>query len=83
MRRKPAISLLLLAIAIAGGTWYVRSRPRVPPPETIAGAFIRNVEGRIAALEASAGTPAAEDAAELREVLRLGRQLLTGTEVAS
>ena len=55
----------------------------LPPPETIAGAFIRNVEGRIAALEASAGTPAAEDAAELREVLRLGRQLLTGTEVAS
>jgi len=65
-----------------------RSRPpltggALPPPETIAGAFIRNVEGRIAELEASGGIAAADEAAELREVLRLGRGLLTGTEVAS
>ena len=50
----------------------------LPPPDTIAGAFIRDVEGRIAELEAS---DQAADAAELRDVLRLGRLLLTGHEV--
>jgi exonuclease SbcD len=50
----------------------------LPPPDTIAGAFIRDVEGRIAELEAS---DHAADAAELRDVLRLGRLLLTGHEV--
>jgi hypothetical protein len=54
----------------------------LPPAETISGAFIRNVEGRIAELEASGETAEAEDAAELREVLRLGRRLLAGAEVA-
>jgi DNA repair exonuclease SbcCD nuclease subunit len=54
----------------------------LPPPETIAGAFIRNVEGRIADLEASGGAAEAEEASELREVLRLGRRLLAGAEVA-
>jgi DNA repair exonuclease SbcCD nuclease subunit len=51
----------------------------LPPPDTIAGAFIRDVEGRIAELEAS---DEAADAAELRDVLRLGRLLLAGHEVA-
>jgi exonuclease SbcD len=50
----------------------------LPPPDTIAGAFIRDVEGRITELEAS---DQAADAAELRDVLRLGRLLLTGHEV--
>jgi exonuclease SbcD len=50
----------------------------LPPPDTIAGAFIRDVEGRIAELEAS---DQVADAAELRDVLRLGRLLLTGHEV--
>jgi exonuclease SbcD len=50
----------------------------LPPPDTIAGAFIRDVEGRIAELEAS---DHADDAAELRDALRLGRLLLTGHEV--
>jgi exonuclease SbcD len=50
----------------------------LPPPDTIAGAFIRDVEGRIAELEAS---DHAAEAAELRDVLRLGRLLLTGHEV--
>jgi DNA repair exonuclease SbcCD nuclease subunit len=54
----------------------------LPPPETIAGAFIRNVEARIAELEASGETARAEEASELREVLRLGRRLLAGREVA-
>ena len=53
----------------------------LPPPETIAGAFIRDVEGRIAALEGSGDTAAAREADELRDVLRLGRLLLAGHEV--
>ncbi len=59
----------------------------LPPPETIAGAFIRTVEDQIAALDGtpgtdgSPGTPAAGDADELRDVLRLGRLLLAGREV--
>jgi len=48
-------------------------------PETIAGAFIRDVEGRIAELEGSGSTA---EAAELRDVLRLGRLLLAGHEVS-
>jgi DNA repair protein SbcD/Mre11 len=55
----------------------------LPPAETIAGAFIRNVEGRIAELEASGADPATAEAEaeELRDVLRLGRLLLAGQEV--
>jgi hypothetical protein len=51
----------------------------LPPADTISGAFIRDVEGRIAELEAA---DKAADAAELRDVLRLGRLLLAGHEVA-
>lgn len=53
----------------------------LPPAETIAGAFIRNVEGRIADLEASGDDVAAREAEELRDALRLGRLLLAGQEV--
>ena len=58
----------------------------MPSPDTIAGAFIRDLEARIAELEAAppgegAGDPAAE-AAELRDALRLGRLLLAGHEVS-
>jgi DNA repair exonuclease SbcCD nuclease subunit len=64
----------------------------LPPADTIAGAFIRELEARIAELEAAASTdgsgpegtgrdPAAE-AAELRDALRLGRLLLAGHEVS-
>ena len=53
----------------------------LPPAETISGAFIRNVEGRIADLEASGDEPAEREAGELRDVLRLGRLLLAGQEV--
>ena len=64
-----------------------RSRPplttgALPPPETIAGAFVRNVEARIAELEAADGQAGDDEATELREVLRLGRRLLAGAEVA-
>lgn len=53
----------------------------LPPAETISGAFIRNVEGRIADLEASGDGTAMQEAEELRDVLRLGRLLLAGQEV--
>ncbi len=53
----------------------------LPPEETIAGAFIRNVEGKIADLEASGDDMARREAEELRDVLRLGRLLLAGSEV--
>ena len=53
----------------------------LPSADTIAGAFIRNVEGRIAELEAEGAEPALAEAAELRDVLRLGRLLLAGHEV--
>jgi DNA repair exonuclease SbcCD nuclease subunit len=59
---------------------------QLPSAETIAGAFIRDLEARIAELEATpaddgVGDPAAE-AAELRDALRLGRLLLAGHEVS-
>jgi DNA repair protein SbcD/Mre11 len=50
----------------------------LPPPDTVAGAFLRDLEGRIAELEAAG---AAEDAGELRDALRVGRLLLAGHEV--
>lgn len=53
----------------------------LPPAETITGAFIRNVEGRIADLEATDDELAVQEASELRDVLRLGRLLLAGQEV--
>ena len=50
----------------------------LPGVDTISGAFIRDVEARIAELENSADP---EPARELRDVLRLGRLLLSGHEV--
>jgi DNA repair exonuclease SbcCD nuclease subunit len=45
----------------------------LPPPDTIAGAFLRDLEGRIEAAEATGDEANAADA---REILRLGRLLL-------
>jgi DNA repair exonuclease SbcCD nuclease subunit len=61
----------------------------VASPDTVLGAFIRDLEARIAEVEAAdgdgAGGAAAPDpegpAGELRDALRLGRLLLSGTEV--
>jgi DNA repair exonuclease SbcCD nuclease subunit len=50
----------------------------IPPSDTILGAFIRDTEARIAAAEADGR---AAEAAEARDVLRLGRLLLSGHEV--
>ena len=59
----------------------------LPSPDTIAGAFIRDLEARIAELEAAptaetGGADHSEEAAELRDALRLGRLLLAGHEVS-
>ena len=51
----------------------------LPSPDTIVGAFIRDLEARIAELEAAGSTP---EAAEQRDALRLGRLLLAGHEVS-
>jgi DNA repair exonuclease SbcCD nuclease subunit len=53
----------------------------LPSPDTIQGAFIRNVEAEIAEREAAGGDTNLVEAAELRDVLRLGRLLLAGHEV--
>jgi DNA repair protein SbcD/Mre11 len=63
-----------------------RSQPALtegtlPPPDTVAGALIRNLEARIAELEAAGADDAAAEASELRDSLRLGRLLLAGHEV--
>ena len=47
-------------------------------PDTVLGAFIRDLEARVAEVEA---VDDAESANELRDALRLGRLLLAGTEV--
>ena len=53
----------------------------IPSADTIPGAFIRDVERQISELEADASPAALAGAAELRDVLRLGRLLLAGHEV--
>jgi DNA repair exonuclease SbcCD nuclease subunit len=51
----------------------------LPSEDTIAGAFIRDLEAHIVELEASG---AAAEASEARDALRLGRLLLAGHEVS-
>jgi DNA repair exonuclease SbcCD nuclease subunit len=51
----------------------------LPSEDTIVGAFIRDLEARIAELDASG---AVSEAAEQRDALRLGRLLLAGHEVS-
>ncbi|MBA3875542.1 MAG: hypothetical protein C0498_01170 [Anaerolinea sp.] len=73
--------------AIGGRFLKVRVRDRsvpaltegaIPPPDTVLGAFIRDVEAQVAELEAADDETAA---GELRDALRLGRLLLAGEEV--
>ena len=50
----------------------------IASPDTVLGAFIRDLESRIAEVEAADD---ADTSGELRDALRLGRLLLAGTEV--
>src|SRR6185503_20343791 len=81
-----ALAPAFLKIRVRDGSLAALTEGALPSPDTIAGAFIRDLEARIAELEAvppgeRAGDPAAE-AAELRDALRLGRLLLAGHEVS-
>lgn len=73
--------------ALTGRFLKVRVRDRsvpaltegaIPPPDTVLGAFIRDVEAQVAELEASGDDATA---GELRDALRVGRLLLAGEEV--
>ena len=70
-----------LRIRVRDAATPALSAGSLPSPDTIAGAFIRDVEARIAELEADPANASASEAAELRDVLRLGRLLLAGHEV--
>jgi DNA repair exonuclease SbcCD nuclease subunit len=74
-------------VALSGQFLKVRVRDRsvpalsegaIPSPDTILGAFIRDVEAQVAEHEATGDDAAAT---ELRDALRLGRLLLVGEEV--
>jgi DNA repair exonuclease SbcCD nuclease subunit len=62
-----------LRLRVADGSVAALPEGSIPPADTIAGAFVRSLQVRIAAQEAGGDT---EGAAELREALRIGRLLL-------
>lgn len=70
---------MFLALRLRDTSTPALTTGALPSPDTIAGAFIRDVEGRVAELEAAGDSVAA---AELRDVLRLGRLLLAGHEIS-
>jgi DNA repair exonuclease SbcCD nuclease subunit len=74
-----ALAPAFLKVRVRDGSLAALTEGALPSPDTIAGAFIRDVEARIAELEAS-GSDA--EAAEQRDALRLGRLLLAGHEVS-
>ncbi len=92
-----ALSSSFLRFRIRDVSIPAASEDQVPPPDTVIGAFVRSLEGRISELEpepsaagrgpaasASAGLSGqdpAEELDDLREVLRLGRHLLEGRQV--
>jgi DNA repair exonuclease SbcCD nuclease subunit len=73
-----ALAPSVLKIRVRDVSLPALSEGAIPPADTILGAFIRDVEARIAELEAA---DRSGDAAELRDSLRLGRLLLAGHEV--
>ena len=79
-----ALSRSFLKVRVRDVSLPAMTEGTLPSPDTIAGAFIRDLEARIAALEAGPEPSAADTAkaAELRDALRLGRLLLAGHEVS-
>jgi DNA repair protein SbcD/Mre11 len=75
-----ALAPSFLKVRVRDASTPALTEGAIPPPDTIAGAFIRDLEARIAELEAS--DPTSGEAAELRDSLRLGRLLLAGHEVS-
>ncbi len=74
-----ALAPLFLKIRVRDQSIPALTEGPLPSPDTIAGAFIRDLEARIAELEAAGSTV---EAAEQRDALRLGRLLLAGHEVS-
>jgi DNA repair exonuclease SbcCD nuclease subunit len=74
-----ALAPAFLKVRVRDASAPALTEGTLPSPDTIAGAFIRDLEARIAELEA-AGSEA--EAAEQRDALRLGRLLLAGHEVS-
>jgi hypothetical protein len=88
--RRDDLDLDLIEIETALAPQFLKIRVRdvsvpaltdgpLPSPDTIAGAFIRDLEASIGELEAAGSTA---EAAEQRDALRLGRLLLAGHEVS-
>ncbi len=73
-----ALAPSFLRIRVRDASMPALTEGALPSPDTIAGSFIRDVESSIASLEAAGR---ADEAAETRDVLRLGRLLLAGHEV--
>ena len=73
-----ALAPSFLRIRVRDASMPALTEGTLPSPDTIAGSFIRDVEASIASLEAAGRT---DEAAEARDVLRLGRLLLAGHEV--
>jgi DNA repair protein SbcD/Mre11 len=74
-----ALAPFFLKVRVRDASAPALTEGPLPPPDTIAGAFIRDLETRIVELE-TAGSMA--EAAEQRDALRLGRLLLAGHEVS-
>ena len=74
-----ALAPSFLGIRVRDASLPALTEGALPSPDTIAGSFIRDVEASIAQLEAAGQ---ADEAAEARDVLRLGRLLLAGHEVS-
>lgn len=83
-----ALAPEFLKVRVRDASIPALSEGTIPSPDTVAGAFIRDLEARIAELDASTPTTddakaaAVAEAAELRDALRLGRLLLAGHEVS-
>jgi DNA repair protein SbcD/Mre11 len=74
-----ALAPSFLKVRVRDGSMPALTEGPLPSEDTIAGAFIRDLEARIAQLEA-AGSDG--EATEARDALRLGRLLLAGHEVS-
>jgi DNA repair exonuclease SbcCD nuclease subunit len=76
-----ALAASFLRLRVRDATIPAAPEGVAPPPDTVIGAFCTEVEERLAQLATSTATDAADEAADLREVLRLGRHLLEGRQV--
>ncbi len=74
-----ALAPAFLKVRVRDASLPALTEGALPSEDTIAGAFIRDLEARIAGFEA---TGASGEAAELRDALRLGRLLLAGHAVS-